>query len=124
MAMSLATSDPTAQLLSGQRIALVGRLAGMPQREAQQLARQHGATVVRDPLRATLVVVGEDALPITDGESADDWLPGAVRDAAERGDIEILSETQFWQRLGLVEGEYNIHRLYTPAMLADLGEPN
>ena len=27
---------------------------------------------------------------------------------------------QIWQRLGLVEAEQDIHRLYTPAMLADL----
>ena len=32
----------------------------------------------------------------------------------------MLTETQLWQRLGLVEAQQGIHRLYTPAMLADL----
>ena len=33
---------------------------------------------------------------------------------------EIITETQLWQRLGLVEAEQHVHRLYTPAMLAEL----
>jgi tetratricopeptide (TPR) repeat protein len=32
----------------------------------------------------------------------------------------VISETQLWQRLGLVEPADDIHRLYTPAMLAEL----
>ena len=32
----------------------------------------------------------------------------------------MLTETQLWQRLGLVESQQNVHRLYTPAMLAEL----
>ena len=32
----------------------------------------------------------------------------------------MITETQLWQRLGLVEAQQDIHRLYTPAMLADL----
>ena len=118
--MSTAAIDPARQLLSDQKVVIVGRLAGMPQREAQQLVRQHGASIVRDPTRATLVVVGEEELPIEHSEADCELLPEALRDAAERGDIEIISETQLWQRLELVEGEHNIRRLYTPAMLADL----
>jgi tetratricopeptide (TPR) repeat protein len=34
--------------------------------------------------------------------------------------VEIISETQFWQRLGMVEREPHGRRLYTPAMLAEL----
>ena len=32
----------------------------------------------------------------------------------------VITETQLWQRLGLVEAEQHVHRLYTPAMLAEL----
>ena len=32
----------------------------------------------------------------------------------------MIGETELWQRLGLVDAEQHIHRLYTPAMLADL----
>jgi tetratricopeptide (TPR) repeat protein len=34
--------------------------------------------------------------------------------------LEIVTETQLWQRLGLVDGDQQVRRLYTPAMLADL----
>lgn len=104
--------------LEGMRVTLVGRLAGMPKREAQQLLRSRGATVV-DKLDATvgLIVVGEGELPL------DEWsesLDSQVREAVEHGRMSVVRETQLWQRLGFVEGEQNIHRLYTPAMLADL----
>ena len=118
--MSTTSVESPPALLDDQRVALMGRLAGMPRREAQQLARERGATIVRDPSRATMVVVGEDQLPISTDDGLDDLLTIKVRDAAERGEIEILSETEFWQRLGMVDGELHVHRLYTPAMLADL----
>jgi tetratricopeptide (TPR) repeat protein len=51
-----------------------------------------------------------------DAELLDD----ATRQAAAQGRLEIISETQLWQRLGLVESEQHVRRLYTPAMLADL----
>ena len=36
------------------------------------------------------------------------------------GELEVVTETELWQRLGLVEGQQSVRRLYTPAMLADL----
>ena len=42
------------------------------------------------------------------------------RDGAEEGELRVVTETELWQYLGFVEGEQNVHRLYTPAMLADL----
>jgi tetratricopeptide (TPR) repeat protein len=62
-------------------------------------------------------VVGEAELPLAD---LTELLGAEARQAAERGELTVLTETQLWQRLGFVEGEQNIHRLYTPAMLADL----
>ena len=43
-----------------------------------------------------------------------------LRASVEAGSISLLTETQLWQRLGLVESQQNVHRLYTPAMLAEL----
>lgn len=115
------TSDcSTGELLKGQRVVLVGKLAGMSKREAQQLVRQHGATVIERPdASATLLVLGENELLLGDG-SLEQAFDDAVRDAVDRGTLEIVGETQLWQRLGLVDPEQNIHRLYTPAMLARL----
>lgn len=105
-------------LLAGRRVAFVGRLGGMNRREAQQIIRDHGGVAVeRGRDDADLLVIGAEELPI--GEQ-DDVLDTALRDAAADGRVEIITETQLWQRLGLVEAESDVHRLYTPAMLADL----
>jgi DNA-binding transcriptional MerR regulator len=104
--------------LVGVRVAVVGKLAGMPKREAQQLLRSQGAVVAEklDPA-TTLAVVGEADLPLGDlGELLDD----DARRRAEEGTLTLITETELWQHLGFVEGEQNVHRLYTPAMLADL----
>jgi tetratricopeptide (TPR) repeat protein len=116
--MPAPANSSTVDALRDVRLAFVGKLAGMPRREAQQLARSQGA-VVLDKLDETaqLIVVGEDGLPLDEvGDALDD----AVRQAVERGDARVITETELWQRLGFVEGEQNIHRLYTPAMLAEL----
>jgi len=115
------SSDPSAGALSGVRVALVGRLASMPRREAAQLVRQHGAIVAERPSPSVrLVVVGEGDFPPSAESGPDDWFDAATREAIERGEIEVLRETQLWQRLGMVEAEQEVHRLYTPAMLAEL----
>ncbi|MBN2581267.1 MAG: tetratricopeptide repeat protein [Pirellulales bacterium] len=107
--------------LAGKRIAIVGKLASMGRREAGQLLRRHGAAVLDRPdASADLAVIGEDAFPLPEGEDLDALFDEPTRQAAESGALEILTETQLWQRLGLVEFEQGIHRLYTPAMLADL----
>ena len=36
--------------------------------------------------------------------------------------MEILSETQLWQRIGMVDADLEVGQLYTPAMLAQLLE--
>jgi tetratricopeptide (TPR) repeat protein len=114
-------SDPSSALLQNRRVAFLGRLASMNRREAMQLLKAHGATALDGPdASADLLVVGEEELPLPEGGNFDDWLDEPTRQAAEEGKIEVLTETQLWQRLGLVEHERDIHRLYTPAMLADL----
>jgi tetratricopeptide (TPR) repeat protein len=106
--------------LTERRVAFVGKLGGMPRREAQQLVRAHGATVF-EGLEASvdLVVVGENELLSADG-IVDALFDNLQRERAEAGELEIITETELWQRLGLVEGEQSVRRLYTPAMLADL----
>ena len=111
----------SAMILQDQRIAFVGRLASMAKRDAAQLARQHGATVLEKPdASAHLIVVGEEQFPLPEVEDQSQWFDEATRRQIEQGTIEVITETQLWQRLGLVEAQHEIHRLYTPAMLADL----
>lgn len=116
-------SDPEApsKRLDGQRIVLVGRLASMSKRDAGQLIREHGGSVVeRDSGDATWIVIGEAELTIPDLSGADEWLDAETRAAADEGRVRVATETQLWQHLGLVDVDHDIHRLYTPAMLADL----
>ena len=109
--------------LAGLRVAIVGRLASMSRRDAHKLLRGHGAVPVEaSDEDVKLLVVGEAG----GGLAAVDELAGAgpaaerLRQAIDSGRVSAWSETQLWQRLGLIEEETAARRLYTPAMLADL----
>ncbi len=116
--MSMASDTEAAQPLHGKRIHFIGKMGGVTKREAQKIVRDLGGLpVARCDGTVDLIVVGGDELPLDDGNGL---LGEDVRRAAGEGRLEIISETQLWQRLGLVEGEQFVRRLYTPAMLADL----
>jgi tetratricopeptide (TPR) repeat protein len=102
----------------GRRIAFVGKLGSMNRREARELVRRHqGIMVERIDPTVDLVVIGADVLPLGDqAELLDDW----VIEASAQGNLSVINETQFWQKLGIVEPELDIDRYYTPAMLAGL----
>ena len=113
--MASASDDRAAPQWSGLRAVIVGKLAGMTKRETRKQLAVRGAELI-DELTADvgLVIVGEQDLPPSDL---------AERMAALGADAEairVVSETQLWQMLGLVEAAQQIHQLYTPAMLADL----
>jgi tetratricopeptide (TPR) repeat protein len=120
--MSDASSNPDpAHPLQDKRVALVGRFAGMPKREVVKLLRDRGATVSEKPNPAVdLIAVGEQGIPLIDETDLEDEFDPETHEAIRRGRIEVLSETQLWQRLGLIETDRDIQRLYTPAMLAEL----
>ena len=103
--------------LDGCFVAFVGKLGGVNRREAQAIVREAGGAVVEslDP-RANLVVIGAEQLPLAD----DALLSEPLRQAEQRGQVEIINETEFWERLGLVESQQYLRHLYTPAMLAEL----
>jgi tetratricopeptide (TPR) repeat protein len=93
----------------------------MGRREAAQVLRRHGAVVVDRPdAAADLVVVGEEGIPLPESENLDDWFDEPTSEAIRAGTLEVITETQLWQRLGMVDQPHEVHRLYTPAMLAEL----
>ncbi len=113
--------EETSEILKGQRIAFVGKLGSMSKRDAAQLARRHGAVVVEKPeASVNLAVVGEEELPVLEADGLEQWFDEPARRAVEQGTLEVIPETQLWQRLGLVDAQQEIRRLYTPAMLAEL----
>lgn len=115
------SEESSARLLEGDRVVLVGRLASMSKRDATQLIREHGGVVVdRSSGNANWIVIGEAELPILDLSDAEEWLDAETREAADEGRVRVATETQLWQHLGMVDADHDIHRLYTPAMLAEL----
>ena len=117
---AMSADENIPQLLRDRRIAFVGKLASMAKRDVAQLVRRYGATVLDRPeASAHLIVLGEEDFPLASLAGQDDWFDEATRRQVEQGVIEVITETQLWQRLGLVEAEQEIHRLYTPAMLAE-----
>lgn len=107
--------------LAGQRIALLGPLAGMSKREAARLIREQGGIYAEKPDAAcTLVVWGEADLPLAANPAEAGLLDDPTQAAAAAGQLQFISETELWNRLGLVDTEQSVHRLYTPAMLAEL----
>ncbi|MFI4876229.1 MAG: tetratricopeptide repeat protein [Blastopirellula sp. JB062] len=108
----------TAATFSGRRVAFLGKLAGMSRKDAAALLAEVGAKAVDRPsVDIDLLVIGENELPIF-GEA--DAPSDAIQQAAADGKIEIIQETILWERLGLLETQQRVQRLYTPAMLADL----
>ena len=90
----------------------------MSKRDAARLARQHGATVAEKPgPNVDIVVVGEEGLSLIDDAALAELLGD---DFPKESLHEVVPETELWRRLSLVEIEAGVHRLYTPAMLAEL----
>lgn len=119
--MSAGTSEKQERLLDGRRVALVGKLSGMSRREAEELIRQHGGSIVAHAgAGADLVVVGDDAPEGKPFAAAEALLDDDARAACRQGSLEILRESELWSRLGLVDAGPEVQRLYTPAMLAEL----
>jgi tetratricopeptide (TPR) repeat protein len=120
MSITEGFADTATVLLAGMRVAIVGRLAGMCKRDAQQLIKQHGGVCAEsaDPI-AGLIVVGDDVSQAANPAAAP-LFDAATQAAIESGSVEVIGESQFWQRLGLVDDEEHVRRLYTPAMLAQL----
>lgn len=110
--------------LAGERLALVGKLAGMSKREVAALVKQHGGSVAEEPDAATTwIVVGESESPLPGSNLAnvlEKTLDATVRQALDEGHVRLTGETALWERLGLVEERQDLQRLHTPAMLAEL----
>lgn len=113
--MTGSNETESVEMLQGKRVAFVGKLGGLTKRQAQQLIRDHGGQPIdRVDHQTDVVVVGADELPLEE----DALLDESIREAAAEGKLEVISETQLWQRLGLFD-EPDV-QLYTPSMLAEL----
>jgi len=115
------SNDSTAgELLADCRIVFMGKLGSMNRKDARDLVRKHGGTVAdKVDESVNMVVLGADQFS---PDQQDELLEDSVVEAASNDQVAIVSETELWQRLGLVEPDLEVGQLYTPAMLAQLLE--
>ncbi len=117
----MSTKDSRTSPIAAKTICLLGNLASMSRREAGQLISRYGGLLAAQPGPGVdIIVVGEGTWPLAEGDEVDEWLDSATRQAVEDGAIEVITESQLFERLGLLEQQPRIRRLYTPAMLARL----
>ena len=109
-------ADPPQIAFADRRVAFLGKLGGATRRDATQRVRGLGGHVVPANGSPDVVVLGADELPLGEGQ----LLAPEIRSAASRGELEIISETQFWQRVGDLREDAGGPNLYTPAQLAEL----
>jgi hypothetical protein len=98
--------------VDGMRVAFSGKLGSMSRRRAKALVRHHGGVPTESiDDRCDLVVLGAEEQT----SRFQDQLPGDLR-----GRVAVIDESELWQKLGLVDDEIDLSRLYTPSMLAEL----
>ncbi|TWT76615.1 Tetratricopeptide repeat protein [Planctomycetes bacterium CA13] len=112
-----ADRDEKTDSLDEIRVALVGRFGSMSRREAANVLRSFGATVVdqKQP-DVDWVVIGADQSPLAEAE----LLTESTQQQIAIGARELIHETELWQRIGLLDLEQSNRQYYTPAMLAHL----
>lgn len=103
--------------LSSLRIGCVGKLGGVNRRELRLLVRRQGGRFVAGEEEVDWIVVGADESPDRNPAA---HLPEAWKQRLAQRQAVLVSEAEFWERLGLVEGEAAVRRRYTPALLAQL----
>ena len=104
MSRTAAESLSCSQCLAGLRVAFTGKLASMGRRRAYELVRGQGGTPTSSVRSHThLLIVGEEGCPLmADGRLARK-LQLALRLKGEGTQLEILTETEWLTRLGLVD---------------------
>jgi len=122
--MALSPDTPSSeQRLRGQRVTFVGKLVGMTRAEARQAVLAEGALVVKDEATTpTLVVIGDNSTDLASALLNDESAYLHLEKEIAEGRATLVRESEFWNRLGLVDEEQGVKRLYTPAMLAELLE--
>lgn len=96
----------------------------MNHKDAAAVISRYGAIcVTQDSAPIDLVVIGEEGIPMGSWEDTSSALLSEQSLAGvAAGDVQLLSEAEFWQRLGLTqtETESGESRLFTARMLAEL----
>jgi len=106
--------------LKGKQVAFTGRLASMTRAEAATVVENHGGifvTVVSG--HTAFLVVGQEGLPLNSDGTLSNKLQKA-RELEGKSAIHILSEEEFFERLGVIDKSGGVHRLFSTAQLCQL----
>jgi len=116
---STSTGPRVAGPLEGLEVAVLGRLASMSRAEAfERIDAAGGRSVAEPTARTSLLVLGGEEMPLSDDGELTQPLAEA-RERIEAGSpLELVSEQEFLERLGLGEHGARLRRLYTSAQLA------
>jgi tetratricopeptide (TPR) repeat protein len=107
--------------LAGRCLAVVGKLASMSRRDAEKLIRERGGRVAaRVGADVDTVIVSDQIADLSQVAADEELFDDAARSACQEGRLELVRESELWARLGMVDAQPGVERLYTPAMLADL----
>jgi tetratricopeptide (TPR) repeat protein len=112
--------DQTAQSLAGIRLVLLGRPAAMNFQEFRREVTARGLKLVSSSEEpADWIVIGEKSLFSVEENELQKLAEEIAR--KQRGPhAEILWESEFWRRLGLLEQSPGVRSLYTPGLIARL----
>jgi tetratricopeptide (TPR) repeat protein len=114
----MTTMDDTRWSLAGKQVVFAGRLAALKRSEAEALVAARGASCGRGVTSSTdVVVLGQDGLPLTRSGQLSRKLRRARRLQGRTGAPLILTEDEFFERLGLPQQAREVRRLYSPAQL-------
>lgn len=103
--------------LKGKHVAFTGKLATMTRAEAAELVAARGGRCVGRISRDThFLIIGQEGLPLTRKGGLTAKLARA-RKLQATGRITILSEEDFFHRLGVAEQTEDVHRLYSMVQL-------
>lgn len=103
----------------GIEVAITGRLASMPREEAIECLERAGARLVAQPGESTAVlVVGQGGPALGEDGRLTTSLRVARELRAAGAAIDILSESEFLDQLGLEEKRGELERLFTTTQLA------
>ena len=93
----------------------------MSRRDAERLIRERGGRVAGSiGGDVDLVVVSDDIVDPSQVATDRTLFDDAACSAWQAGTLELVRESELWARLGLIDAEPGVERLYTPAMLAEL----
>lgn len=107
--------------LANELVVVAGRLLGCDHRSLARIVGEQGGQLLTDGVeRATLIVISDDAPTLEIAlEKCEPAVAEGLRRALSDNVATVLSESQFWRRIDVLERR-GVSQLYTPSLLAEL----